>query len=167
MKCYCLSCLFVFEMGVNLLSAFYLSWPHVFPSPLHQYQRTPASDYQGSFLESQPRKSNRRSQIHDFTSQSFDIMKYVSFTKSGTRMRTHKLIHVRPASSSHGQTSEAVECAILDLSLSIDTLTSKVKEFLSIFTANFISSNTCMFYLIPCNRCSSIPMHCSTDARMH
>lgn len=98
-------------------------------------------------------------------SESFNILSHVSFSTANTRSGSHKLIHTRPISNSqrHFYFSRLVRLwnslPIVDLSLSVETIRSKVTTFLwSIFVTQFVSSNTCSFhFLCPCSRCMSIP----------
>ena len=98
-------------------------------------------------------------------SESFDIMKYVSFNSSNTRSGGNKLVHSRATNNSLRNLyfSRLVRLwnalPIFDLSLSEDTLRMKLKSFLmSFFKSNFVPNNTCsLHFLCPCSRCSSIP----------
>ena len=98
-------------------------------------------------------------------SESFDIMKYVSFNSSNTRSGGNKLVHSRATNNSLRNLyfSRLVRLwnalPIFDLSLSEDTLRKKLKSFLmSFFKSNFVPNNTCSFhFLCPCSRCTSIP----------
>ena len=98
-------------------------------------------------------------------SESFNIMRYVSFNATNTRSGRNKLIHIRAPSNSKRNFyfNRLVRLwnalPIMDLSLSMESLRSKVKNFLWLtFTASFVSNNTCSFHFFcPCNHCASTP----------
>lgn len=98
-------------------------------------------------------------------SDSFDILKYVTFNSSTTRSSKHKLAHSRSCCNSqrHFYFTRLIRLwntlPIIDLNLSLDTLRHHIKSYMwSVFCSQFQSLNPCSFHLVcPCSRCMYTP----------
>ena len=100
-------------------------------------------------------------------STNFNILEFVSFSNSTTRLSNVKMNHLRSKSnrSRHFYFNRLPRLwnalPELDLSLSHLTLKSKLKDlFWSSFISNFVQDKPCTYhYLCPCNKCIALPPH--------
>ena len=90
---------------------------------------------------------------------SFNIYNYIQFHSSSSRLsHANKLIHHRSKNLATHHFHLWNVLSIIDISLPISTLISRLKTyFWQHFENNFDSSNHCTFHLLcPCSTCSSI-----------